>query len=98
MQSLYAWEKSLICGTLVLNVMWEIMAQVALDDKYRIVLDKKTREIAGLRKGDRLVAIPFTGGVILVSPRHGKFAGSLTSFGFSEQRHEASRYLFRRKP
>lgn len=73
------------------------MGRVALDDKYRVVLDRKTREVAGIKKGDRLVAIPFRGGVIIVAPRAGKFAGSLTGFEFTEERHEASRFIFRRK-
>ncbi len=73
------------------------MGEVALDDKYRVVLDKKTRQVAGITKGDRLVAIPFKGGVILVAPRDRKFAGSLTGFEFREERHEASRFIFRRK-
>ncbi len=73
------------------------MGKVALDDKYRIVLDKKTREVAGINKGDRLVAIPFKGGVILVAPTGRRFAASLTGFEFKEERHEASRFIFRRK-
>ncbi len=73
------------------------MAQVALDEKYRIVIDKKARDVAGLKKGDRLVVIPFKGGLILVAPQGRKYTGSLTGFGFGEERHEASRYLFRRK-
>ena len=73
------------------------MGEVALDDKYRVVLDKKTRKVAGINKGDRLVAIPFKGGVILVAPRDSKFASSLTGFAFKEERHEASRFLFRRR-
>jgi bifunctional DNA-binding transcriptional regulator/antitoxin component of YhaV-PrlF toxin-antitoxin module len=73
------------------------LGEVALDDKYRVVLDKKTRAVAGIKKGDRLVAIPFKGGVILVAPRGGKFAGSLTGFEYNEDRHEASHFIFRRK-
>jgi bifunctional DNA-binding transcriptional regulator/antitoxin component of YhaV-PrlF toxin-antitoxin module len=73
------------------------LGEVALDDKYRIVLDRKTRTVAGFRKGDKLVVIPFRGGVILVAPRDRRFAGSLTGFEFAEQKHEASRFLFRRK-
>jgi len=73
------------------------LGEVALDDKYRIVLDKRTREIAGISKKDRLIAIPFKGGVILVAPRDQKFAGSLTGIHFEEERHEASRFIFRRK-
>ena len=73
------------------------MGQVQLDDKYRVVLDKKTRQVAGINKGDRLVAIPFKGGVILVAPGDRKFTAALTGFEFEEERHEASRFLFRRK-
>ena len=72
------------------------MGEVSLDDKYRVALNRKTREIAGINKGDKLVAIPFKGGVILVAPR-GKFQGSLSGFEFAEERHEASRFIFRRK-
>jgi len=68
-----------------------------LDEKYRIVLDRKTREVAGLKKGARLVVIPFKGGVILVAPRGRKYAGSLAGFQFAEERHEASQFIFRRK-
>lgn len=73
------------------------MAQVVLDEKYRIVLDKRVREVAGLKKGERLVVIPFKGGVIIVAPRGRHYTGSLTAFHFKEHRHEASRYIFRRK-
>ena len=73
------------------------MGEVALDDRYRIVLDRKTRAVAGIKKGDRLVTIPFKGGVILVAPRNRRFAGSLTGFEFDEERHEASHFIFRRK-
>jgi bifunctional DNA-binding transcriptional regulator/antitoxin component of YhaV-PrlF toxin-antitoxin module len=73
------------------------LGEVALDDRYRIVLDRKTRDVAGIKKGDRLVAIPFKGGVILVAPRDRRFAGSLAGFKFDEERHEASHFIFRRK-
>ena len=78
-----------------LNLM--TLGELALDAKYRVVLDKKTRKVAGINKGDRLVAIPFKGGVILVAPRDPTFAASLTGFEFEEGRHEASRFIFRRK-
>jgi hypothetical protein len=73
------------------------LGEVLLDDKYRVLLDRRTREIAGINKRDRLVAIPFKGGVILVAPGARKFEGSLSGFGFAEERHEASRFIFRRK-
>lgn len=66
-------------------------------DKYRVLLDRKTMRIAGINRRDKLVVIPFKGGVILVVPRGRKFQGSLAGFGFGEERHEASRFIFRRK-
>ena len=76
---------------------WSLLGQVALDEKCRIVLDKKTRAVAGLKRGDRLTAIPFKGGVILVAPSKRRFEGSLTGFRYTEERHEASRFIFRRR-
>jgi hypothetical protein len=58
---------------------------------------KKTRPEAQNKIGDRLVAIPFKGGVILVVPTDRKFVGSMPGFGFEEERHEASRFIFQRK-
>lgn len=87
----------------ILNT-WDILVptrfhlgQVSLDNRYRVVLDKKTRNVAGIKRGDKLVAIPFKGGVILVASRDRKFAGSLKGFKFAEEQHEASRFIFRRK-
>jgi bifunctional DNA-binding transcriptional regulator/antitoxin component of YhaV-PrlF toxin-antitoxin module len=75
------------------------LGQVSLDDRYRVVLDRKTRKVAGFKRGDKLVAIPIKGGVILVSPRDPRFAGSLSGFKFAEELHEASNLIFRsRRP
>lgn len=69
------------------------MVTVKMDDKYRVLLSKDVREKAEIGKEDELVAIPFNKGVILLSP--GKsYVGSLTGFGFREEEHEASRFLF----
>ncbi len=73
------------------------MGDVALDDKYRVLLDMKTRKIAGINKRTKLVAIPFKGGIILVASMRRKFQGSLIGFRFAEEQHEASRFIFRRK-
>jgi len=89
------WEIRLICGKGNLS-NGSLLGKVSLDDKYRVVLDRKIREVAGINKRDKLVAIPFKGGVILVAPR-GKFQGSLSGLKFAEERHEASRFIFRRK-
>jgi hypothetical protein len=72
------------------------MSVVIVDGKHRVILNRRVRNVAGLRKGDRLVAIPFRGGVILVNVTGKSFKGSLTGFRFREAEHEASRFLFRR--
>ncbi|KXA96466.1 hypothetical protein AKJ37_05170 [candidate division MSBL1 archaeon SCGC-AAA259I09] len=69
------------------------MGTVKMDDKYRVLLSKDVRERAEIGKEDELVAIPFNKGVVLLSPDE-SYVGSLTGFGFSEGKHEASRFLF----
>jgi hypothetical protein len=66
---------------------------VVVDSKYRVVLERKVRAVAGIGKGEKLIAIPFHGGVILTSAAGKRFAGSLRGFGFREDDHEAGRYL-----
>lgn len=73
------------------------MSVLKVDEKYRVVLDKDVREVAGLEKGDELLAIPFRGGVILASLKGKRFIGSLSGFHYDEVAHEASKYLFRGK-
>ena len=73
------------------------MSVLKVDEKYRVVLDKDVREVAGLEKGDELLAIPFRGGVILASLKGKRFVGSLSGFHYDEAAHEASKYLFRGK-
>ncbi len=70
---------------------------LSLDKKNRVVLDKKVREISGMKKGAKLVAIPFKGGVMLVDVTGKSFVGSLTGFAFDEEEHEASTFLFGKK-
>ncbi len=71
------------------------MSLLTLDQKNRVLLDRKVRETSGLRKGARLVAIPFKGGVILVDASRKSFVGSMRGFAFNEERHEASKFLFK---
>ena len=66
---------------------------VVIDDKRRIVLTREVRERAGISKGDRLLAIPFSRGVILVALKGKRFAGYLKDFIYDEEAHEATRYL-----
>jgi len=73
------------------------LAQIVLDDRFRVLLDKKTRAIAGIKKGDKLATIAFREGVILLTPTHPKFVGSFTEFKFVEEQHEASRFIFRKE-
>lgn len=72
-----------------------IMSLLSLDDKNRLLLDKKIREASGLKKGAKLVAIPFKGGVMLVDVSSKSFIGSMTGFAFDEGKHEASKFLFK---
>ena len=72
------------------------MSATVVDEKNRVVLNLETRKAAGLKKGDRLSVIPFRGGVILVNVRGKKFARSLMGFSYKEEKHEASRFLFKK--
>ena len=47
-----------------------------------------------MKKGAKLVAIPFRGGVMLLDVTGKSFVGNMTGFGFHEEEHEASRFLF----
>jgi bifunctional DNA-binding transcriptional regulator/antitoxin component of YhaV-PrlF toxin-antitoxin module len=69
---------------------------VVVDRKHRIILDRRVRKVAGVQKGDQLVAIPFKGGVIVVNVTGKSFKGALTGFRFREEEHAASQFLFRR--
>jgi bifunctional DNA-binding transcriptional regulator/antitoxin component of YhaV-PrlF toxin-antitoxin module len=70
------------------------MSVITVDEKSRIVLDKKIREVSGLKKKSRLVAIPFRGGVTLVDITGKSFVGSKPGFKYKEDEHEASKFLF----
>lgn len=70
------------------------MSVVTVDEKSRVVLDKKVREVSGLKRKSRLVAIPFKGGVTLVDVTGKRFVGSRPGLKFREEEHEASKFLF----
>ncbi len=57
--------------------------------------DSRIRKVSGSRKGARIVAVPFQGGVILVDLGRKNFVGSLKGFAYNEERHEASKFLLR---
>jgi bifunctional DNA-binding transcriptional regulator/antitoxin component of YhaV-PrlF toxin-antitoxin module len=69
---------------------------VVVDSKYRVVLEKSVRSAMGITRGERLVAIPFQGGVILSSSGGKQFAESLRKFNFKEEKHQAEHYLIRK--
>jgi bifunctional DNA-binding transcriptional regulator/antitoxin component of YhaV-PrlF toxin-antitoxin module len=79
--------------------LWDIslypMSVTKIDEKYRVPLDKKVRKASGLKKGERLVTIPFRRGVILRALDGKSFERSLLGFKYVEEEHEASRYLFK---
>ncbi|MDV3278443.1 MAG: hypothetical protein LYZ69_08275 [Nitrososphaerales archaeon] len=64
-----------------------------LDDKYRLAIGCDAARASGLRKGEKLVVVPFRGGFIVESSRGRKFSESLRGFAFKEEKHEASSYL-----
>jgi len=43
------------------------LSVVVVDEKYRILLDRELRQTVGVSKGDRLLAIPYKDGVLLLS-------------------------------
>ncbi len=74
--------------------MWDMLT-VIVDDKYRIVIPSEIRKIVGISKGDRVLVLPFAGGILLLNLKDKRFEGSLRGFKFVEEMHEASRALFK---
>jgi len=70
------------------------MSVVVVDDKNRISLARELRERVGISKGDRLLAVPFGGAILLIPLKDRRFVGYLKDFTYDEGAHEASRYLF----
>ena len=71
------------------------MSVLSLDEKSRVVLDKNVRKVSGMKKGAKLVAIPFKGGVMLVDVTGNSFIVNMPGFAYREGDHEASKFLFR---
>ncbi len=78
---------------------WDIMNRskrvTTVDDKYRVFLGRDAIKMSGVKKGDRLLVIPFKGGIALETPSGRKFTESLPGFAFNESKHEATSYLKR---
>ena len=72
------------------------MAVLKVDDRYRVLLDKEVRKRLNVSPGDKVLAITYSEGVLITSLKGKKFKGSLTGFGYKEESHEASRYLFKK--
>ncbi|MHB1907617.1 MAG: hypothetical protein ACYCQJ_01950 [Nitrososphaerales archaeon] len=53
--------------------------------------------MSGIKKGSKIVAIPFKGEVTLVDVTKDKFSGSLNGFKFKEDQHEATKFLFTKR-
>ncbi len=67
-----------------------------VDDRYRVLLDSEVRQLLKVNPGDKVLAIPYTGGVLITSLKGKKFTTSLPGFRYKENSHEASRYLFKK--
>ncbi len=72
------------------------MAVLKVDDRYRVLLDREVREFLKVRPGDRVLAIPYSDGVLIASLKGKRFKTSLPGFHYKEESHEASRYLFKK--
>ena len=72
------------------------MAVLRVDDRYRVLLDKEVRELLKVAPGDKVLAIPYSEGVLITTLKGRKFKTSLTGFRYREASHEASRYLFKK--
>lgn len=75
---------------------WEELGVLKVDDRYRVLLDREVRELLKVEPGDKVLAIPYSGGVLITSLKGRKFRTSLTGFRFKEDSHEASQYLFKK--
>lgn len=77
--------------------MWETrnMAVLKVDDRYRIVLDREVREKLKIEPGDKVLALASTEGVLITNLKGRKFESLHPGFNYTEEKHEASRYLFR---
>ncbi len=67
-----------------------------MDDRYRVLLDREVREYLKVQPGDRVLAIPYSDGVLIASLKGKRFTTSLTGFHYREESHEASRFLFKK--
>jgi len=74
--------------------MWD-MSTTIVDNKYRIVIPSEIRKIVGINKGDKILVLPFAGGIFLLNLKDKRFEGSLKGFKFKEEMHEASKALFK---
>lgn len=72
------------------------MGVVRVDDRYRVLLDREARKLLKVEPGDKLLAIPFSEGVLITSLKGKRFKTSLPGFRYREEVHEASRFLFKK--
>lgn len=75
---------------------WERLAVLKVDDRYRVLLDKEVRELLRVAPGDKVLAIPYSEGVLITSLKGKRFKTSLSGFRFREESHEASKYIFKK--
>ncbi|HID90449.1 TPA: hypothetical protein EYP44_00630 [Candidatus Bathyarchaeota archaeon] len=71
------------------------MSVASIDDKDRVVLKSDVRAISGMRKGMRVLLVPSRGRIEILL-LDGSFSGCLDGFGYAEERHEASKFIFKR--
>ncbi len=72
------------------------MAVLKVDDRYRVLLDKEVRELLKVAPGDKVLAIPYSEGVLITALKGKRFKTSLAGFRYREENHEASKYLLKK--
>jgi AbrB family looped-hinge helix DNA binding protein len=80
-----------------------IVTTAKVDEKHRILIDKKLREQIGLKAGDSVVLIPAGREIRIIPVKAGEsFASSLKGFEYSSSDHSAAEAIQRlskeRKP
>ncbi len=78
------------------SIVGYAMAVLRVDDRYRVVLDREVREFLKVEPGDKVLAIPSSEGVLMISLKGKSFNTSLPGFRYKERDHEASRFLFKK--
>ena len=78
------------------NFLWVNVSQSNVDDKHRILIDRRLRKKFGIKSGDPIVLIPSGKEIRLIPLKPGEtFKGSLDGFNYSSDDHIATELLLK---